>query len=112
VLVKLGADLNRVRQQVIQLLPGYQGKEPVSAGTGRGSRLADDVPARMDALDRRLAAAERSCTSTASSRVTMRSGRRGHWSGGLRLNLPAAVNGSAGDVAAREWVQGAGRRRR
>ncbi|NKX55080.1 ATP-dependent Clp protease ATP-binding subunit [Arthrobacter mobilis] len=33
VLVKLGADLNRVRQQVIQLLSGYQGKEPVSAGT-------------------------------------------------------------------------------
>ncbi len=32
VLVKLGADLNRVRQQVIQLLSGYQGKEPVTAG--------------------------------------------------------------------------------
>src|ERR671910_632446 len=28
VLVKLGADLNRVRQQVLQLLSGYQGKEP------------------------------------------------------------------------------------
>jgi hypothetical protein len=27
-LVRLGADLNRVRQQVIQLLHGYQGKEP------------------------------------------------------------------------------------
>ncbi|MCB9411339.1 MAG: ATP-dependent Clp protease ATP-binding subunit [Actinobacteria bacterium] len=32
VLVKLGADLNRVRQQVIQLLAGYQGKEPAAAG--------------------------------------------------------------------------------
>ena len=32
VLVKLGADLNRVRQQVIQLLSGYQGKEPVATG--------------------------------------------------------------------------------
>jgi ATP-dependent Clp protease ATP-binding subunit ClpC len=33
VLVKLGADLNKVRQQVIQLLSGYQGgKESVSAG--------------------------------------------------------------------------------
>ena len=32
VLVKLGADLNRVRQQVIQLLSGYQGKEAVQAG--------------------------------------------------------------------------------
>ena len=32
VLVKLGADLNRVRQQVIQLLSGYQGKEPAAQG--------------------------------------------------------------------------------
>ncbi len=32
VLVKLGADLNRVRQQVIQLLSGYQGKEPATSG--------------------------------------------------------------------------------
>ena len=32
VLVKLGADLTRVRQQVIQLLSGYQGKEPATAG--------------------------------------------------------------------------------
>ncbi len=32
VLVKLGADLNRVRQQVIQLLSGYQGKETASSG--------------------------------------------------------------------------------
>jgi len=32
VLVKLGADLSRVRQQVIQLLSGYQGKEPQSSG--------------------------------------------------------------------------------
>jgi ATP-dependent Clp protease ATP-binding subunit ClpC len=36
VLVKLGADLNRVRQQVIQLLSGYQGKEPAAAGAGGG----------------------------------------------------------------------------
>ena len=32
VLVKIGADLNRVRQQVIQLLSGYQGKEPLTSG--------------------------------------------------------------------------------
>ncbi len=32
VLVKLGADLNRVRQQVIQLLSGFQGKETAAAG--------------------------------------------------------------------------------
>jgi ATP-dependent Clp protease ATP-binding subunit ClpC len=36
VLVKLGADLNKVRQQVIQLLSGYQGKEPAAAGAGAG----------------------------------------------------------------------------
>ncbi|ALG05899.1 ATP-dependent Clp protease ATP-binding subunit [Kibdelosporangium phytohabitans] len=40
VLVKLGADLNRVRQQVLQLLSGYQGKpetEPGSRGEGTPS---------------------------------------------------------------------------
>ena len=36
VLQKLGADLNRVRQQVIQLLSGFQGKE--SAATASASR--------------------------------------------------------------------------
>jgi ATP-dependent Clp protease ATP-binding subunit ClpC len=36
VLVKLGADLNRVRQQVIQLLSGYQGKESSTAGAPAG----------------------------------------------------------------------------
>jgi ATP-dependent Clp protease ATP-binding subunit ClpC len=47
VLVKLGAELNRVRQTVIQLLSGYQaGKEQVSAGvteTGndKGSQVLD-----------------------------------------------------------------------
>src|SRR5690606_3636188 len=35
VLVKLGADLSRVRQQVIQLLSGYQG--PAGSGAGSGS---------------------------------------------------------------------------
>jgi ATP-dependent Clp protease ATP-binding subunit ClpC len=37
VLVKLGADLNRVRQQVIQLLSGYQGKEPAGAAAGEAA---------------------------------------------------------------------------
>ncbi|ROP43306.1 ATP-dependent Clp protease ATP-binding subunit [Pseudokineococcus lusitanus] len=46
VLVKLGADLNRVRQQVLQLLSGYQGKEPAAAGgpaegTPAGSLVLD-----------------------------------------------------------------------
>src|SRR3546814_813032 len=33
----LGADLNRVRQQVIQLLSGFQGKESAAAGAPSGS---------------------------------------------------------------------------
>ncbi len=36
VLQKLGADLNRVRQQVIQLLSGYSGSEAGKAGAGVG----------------------------------------------------------------------------
>ncbi len=32
VLTKLGADLNTVRQQVMNLISGYQGKEPVTSG--------------------------------------------------------------------------------
>jgi ATP-dependent Clp protease ATP-binding subunit ClpC len=35
VLVKLGADLSRVRQQVIQLLSGYQGSGAAGSGAGR-----------------------------------------------------------------------------
>ena len=48
VLVKLGADLNRVRQQVIQLLSGYQGKE-TTAGVGPGQ--AEGTPAGSVVLD-------------------------------------------------------------
>jgi ATP-dependent Clp protease ATP-binding subunit ClpC len=63
VLVKLGADLDRVRQQVIQLLHGYQGKEPADDGPRRGkrarARVRDEALARIDALDRRLAEIER-----------------------------------------------------
>jgi ATP-dependent Clp protease ATP-binding subunit ClpC len=47
VLVKLGADLNRVRQQVIQLLSGYsQGKETATAGAP-----AEGTPATSLVLD-------------------------------------------------------------
>ncbi len=46
VLQKLGADLNRVRQQVIQLLSGYQGKETQSAGTA-----AEPAPSSSLVLD-------------------------------------------------------------
>jgi ATP-dependent Clp protease ATP-binding subunit ClpA len=65
VLVKLGADLNRVRQQVIQLLHGYQGKDPASAGEGSQlgkrarARPSEHTPTRIELLDRRLAAIER-----------------------------------------------------
>lgn len=46
VLVKLGADLNRVRQTVIQLLSGYQGKEAVASGGP-----AEGTPAGSTVLD-------------------------------------------------------------
>jgi ATP-dependent Clp protease ATP-binding subunit ClpA len=63
VLVKLGADLNQVRQQVIQLLHGSQGTDVAGAGSRRGkrarARLLDDALARINALDHRLAAIER-----------------------------------------------------
>ena len=59
VLVKLGADLNRVRQQVIQLLSGYQGKEP--AARRRGRRRGRARPARLvlDQFGRNLTQAAR-----------------------------------------------------
>ena len=59
VLVRLGADLNRVRQQVIQLLHGYQGKEPSPSRDRRGRvHAADGRAARPDAVEVRLAAIE------------------------------------------------------
>ena len=48
VLVSLGADLPRVRQQVIQLLSGYQGRE--GAATAQGSPSSDS-PAGSPLLD-------------------------------------------------------------
>ena len=63
VLVKLGADLNRVRQQVIELLYGHQDQDVGSAGSRPGERapagLPEEALARFDALDRRLTALER-----------------------------------------------------
>jgi ATP-dependent Clp protease ATP-binding subunit ClpA len=63
VLAGLGADLNRVRQQVIQLLHGWVGEDV--AGTGRPAgrpgrvRPVDDLQSRIDSADLRLAAVER-----------------------------------------------------
>ncbi|WP_299056505.1 ATP-dependent Clp protease ATP-binding subunit [uncultured Nocardioides sp.] len=50
VLQKLGADLNRVRQQVIQLLSGFQGKESAGAATGSQSG-SGDAPSSSLVLD-------------------------------------------------------------
>ena len=47
VLGKLGADLSSVRQQVIQLLSGYENKEPVSSGGGP----QEGTPAGSTVLD-------------------------------------------------------------
>ncbi|QCU76860.1 ATP-dependent Clp protease ATP-binding subunit [Citricoccus sp. SGAir0253] len=65
VLVKLGADLNRVRQTVIQLLSGYQGgaggKEAAGAGVSSGGQT-EGAPAGSVVLDqfgRNLTAAAR-----------------------------------------------------
>jgi ATP-dependent Clp protease ATP-binding subunit ClpC len=52
VLVSLGADLSRVRQQVIQLLSGYQspgGKE--AATSGGGTQTSPETPAGSPVLD-------------------------------------------------------------
>jgi ATP-dependent Clp protease ATP-binding subunit ClpC len=63
VLVKLGADLAGVRLQVVQLLGGQAGRGPLSErprrGKRAGARLTDDALARIDSLDRQLAAVER-----------------------------------------------------
>ena len=55
VLVKLGADLNKVRQQVIQLLNGYQSKEP--AGTASESTPSTSLV--LDQFGRNLTQAAR-----------------------------------------------------
>ncbi len=60
VLVSLGADLGRVRQQVIQMMSGYQGKEAVgsapgatpSAEAGTGSAVLDQFGRNLTQLAR------------------------------------------------------------
>ncbi len=53
VLVNLGADLSRVRQQVIQLLSGYQGKEGATAGGPGGQETPSGSPV-LDQFGRNL----------------------------------------------------------
>ena len=57
--MKLGAELTRVRQQVIQLLSGYQGKETAEAGTGgRGGEAGNPSTSLvLDQFGRNLTAA-------------------------------------------------------
>jgi ATP-dependent Clp protease ATP-binding subunit ClpC len=59
VLVKLGADLSRVRQQVIQLLSGLPGR----SGQGRGS-AASSTARRQGRSGRATRATARSSTSS------------------------------------------------
>ena len=65
VLVKMGAELNRVRQQVIQVLHGYQGKEPRAEGApspgragGEERMLLSQLLDRVSAVESRLSAIE------------------------------------------------------
>ena len=61
VLVKLGADLNKVRQQVIQLLSGAPGREPASVGaqTNDSQASAQGGSAVLDQFGRNLTQAAR-----------------------------------------------------
>jgi ATP-dependent Clp protease ATP-binding subunit ClpC len=58
VLVKMGTDLNRARQQVVELLHGRSGERRPS-GRRLRARSAGDILDLLDALDRRLGAVER-----------------------------------------------------
>jgi len=58
VLAKMGADLNRVRQQVIELLHGHGGERPPS-GRRLRARSVGDILGLLNALDQRLEAIER-----------------------------------------------------
>jgi len=54
VLVKLGADLNRVRQQVLALLGGDQGKEPGGGAPGGKGEAAPSSSPLLDQFGRNL----------------------------------------------------------
>jgi ATP-dependent Clp protease ATP-binding subunit ClpC len=64
VLVRMGADLNRVRQQVIQLLAGRQDKDEPKSGraarragkAGRQHGLLPEILERVESIDSRLSA--------------------------------------------------------
>ncbi|WP_152364216.1 ATP-dependent Clp protease ATP-binding subunit [Microlunatus speluncae] len=54
VLVKLGADLNRVRNQVLQLLSGFQGKESATSGAPEQGSNAPSSSMVLDQFGRNL----------------------------------------------------------
>jgi ATP-dependent Clp protease ATP-binding subunit ClpA len=58
VLVKLGADLRRVRLQVIQLLHGHQAEEPVPTASAARELSLPEGKARLEAVEQRLMALE------------------------------------------------------
>ena len=59
VLVTLGADLNRVRQTVIEVMHGHPAKEPVSTRSAAPEvRLPPGLRTRLDEVEQRLAAIE------------------------------------------------------
>ena len=58
VLIKLGADLNRVRNTVLQLLSGYQGKETAAAGAPEAASTASAATI-LDQFGRNLTQAAR-----------------------------------------------------
>ncbi len=59
VLVKMGTDLNRARQKVIELLHGRSGEEGPPSETRASARAAGDLLGLLDGLDQRLEAIER-----------------------------------------------------
>ncbi len=59
VLNKLGADLGGVRQQVIQLLSGYEGKEPATSGGGGPQEGTPSGSTVLDQFGRNLTQAAR-----------------------------------------------------
>ncbi|VEG27970.1 ATP-dependent Clp protease ATP-binding subunit [Actinomyces howellii] len=59
VLTKLGADLSTVRQTVMQMLSGYEGKETVTAGPGSSKEGTPSGSAILDQFGRNLTAAAR-----------------------------------------------------
>ena len=88
VLVKLGADLSRVRQQVIQLISGYQGGKEGSSG-GSGATQAAPPRAPPPARSSSTSSAATSPRPPARASSTRSSGARRRSSGSCRCSRAA-----------------------